>query len=248
MLLFSWNVNGVRSALSKGLSEIIVDGKYDAMLMQEAKGDMPHILGSHYHKYGFMGERKGYSGLITLVKEKPIKVTNGIGVDEFDREGRVQTLEYEGFYLINTYFPNATRTLDRLEYKMRFDKAILQYFNKLNESKPIVVMGDFNVAHTPNDIERARENEGNSGYTEQERKWFSELLDAGYVDTFRIFTKGKGHYSWWLYAFDARKRNIGWRIDYCVVSKSISENVKSSKILEDITGSDHAPIAVDISV
>ncbi len=248
MLVLSWNVNGIKSALSKGLSDMIASGKYDAMFFQEAKSEMPGLLNSHYKQYGFMAKKKGYSGLIALVKEKPLSVTNGIGIEEFDNEGRVQTLEYEKFFLVNAYFPNSTRELTRLQFKLKFNDAILGYLNKLNESKPIVAVGDFNVAHEPDDIERSRENEGNAGYTEQERKWFSKLLSNGYVDTFRIFTKGKGHYSWWLYAFDARARNIGWRIDYCIVSEKIAGRVKSSKILSDITGSDHAPIVVDIDI
>lgn len=248
MLLFSWNVNGIKSALSKGLSQIIASDKYDAMLMQEAKSEMPRLLNSSYHQYAFMAQKKGYSSLVSLVRERPIKTTNGIGVEEFDNEGRVQTLEYEKFFLINTYFPNSTRELARLPFKLKFDEAILKYFNKLDKIKPIIVVGDFNVAHEPDDIERSKENEGNAGYTEQERKWFTELLANGYVDTFRIFTKGKGHYSWWLYAFDARARNIGWRIDYCIVSKRIEGKVRSSKILPEVTGSDHAPIVVEIDL
>ena len=248
MRFLSWNVNGIRSALGKGLAELITSNEYDAIMMQEVKTEeVPALLGSKYHSYLFPAEKKGYSGVLTLAKKKPLSVTNGIGIEEFDKEGRVQTLEYEKFFLINAYFPNSRRDLSRLDYKLRFNSAVLDYFKRLNSIKPLVITGDFNVAHTELDIARSKENEGNAGFTKEERDWFSKLLDEGYVDTLRLFKKEKGNYSWWLFAFGARERNIGWRIDYFVVSKEIEELVKDAGILADRLGSDHAPVVVEIA-
>ncbi|MCL5430256.1 MAG: exodeoxyribonuclease III [Candidatus Marsarchaeota archaeon] len=247
--MMSWNVNGIRSALNKGLSDIITKNEYDAILLQEVKIDAPPtLLGSKYYSYIFPAEKKGYSGVLSMVKRKPLKVTKGIGNEEFDKEGRVLTLEYDDYFLINTYFPNSRRDLSRLDFKLRFDQAILKYFKKLNTSKPLVITGDFNVAHTELDIARAKENDGNAGFTKEERGWFSKLLEDGYVDTFRIFKKESGHYSWWLFAFNAREHNIGWRIDYFIVSKALEDKVKNACILSDVHGSDHAPVELDLDL
>ncbi len=250
MLRFlSWNVNGVRSALKKDLATIIKSNEYDAIMMQEIKADvMPQLLGSKYYSYMFPAQKKGYSGVMSLVKQKPINYIKGIGIEEFDNEGRVQALEYDKYFLVNVYFPSSRRDLSRLDYKVRFNDALLPFLKQLREKKPVVLTGDFNVAHTEDDIARPKENDGNAGFTKQEREWFDNLLKSGYVDTFRLFKQGNGHYSWWLWAFDVRERNIGWRIDYFVVSKELEKNVKGAEILKEVNGSDHAPVVVELAI
>ena len=250
MLLLSWNVNGIRSAIKKDLLKLLDSKRYDAILLQEAKSDyIPlELLGTDYQTYIFPARiRKGYSGTVSLSRIKPLSMIYGIGEKKFDDEGRVLTLEFERFYLINAYFPNSRHGLTRLGFKLEFDSKILAFAENLRKKKPIVMCGDFNVAHKDIDIARPRENENNAGFTKDERAWFTALLELGYVDSYRLFEKGGGHYTWWAYRADARQRNIGWRIDYFVVSDKLADHVSSAAILDKIEGSDHAPISLELN-
>ncbi|MEM0271046.1 MAG: exodeoxyribonuclease III [Thermoprotei archaeon] len=248
-MLVSWNINGLRSALQKGLIEVLRSRKYDAVLLQEVKADVVplELLAFGYNCYIYPAKRRGYSGTLSLVKRKPLSVSMGIGVKEFDEEGRVITLEYPEFYLVNAYFPNSQRGLTRLGYKLRFNAAFEGYTQKLRERKPVVVGGDFNVAHTELDIARPKDNLNSAGFTKQERDWMTHFLSLGFIDTFRLFVSGGGHYTWWTYRFSARERNIGWRIDYFIVSEELRNKVVKAGILEDIKGSDHAPVFLELA-
>ena len=218
-------------------------------MFQEVKADqLPlELHGNGYTPILYPAKKKGYSGLLTMTKKTPIEVTYGIGNAAIDDEARVLTAEFENLFVINTYFPNSRRELERLDFKLDYNDKFLDFVQKLRKKKPVVVCGDFNVAHEEIDIARSKENDGNAGFTREERDWMSKFLGSGYVDTFRMFTDGKGHYSWWLFSFDARSRNIGWRIDYCIVSEEIKKRVKSSAILDSVYGSDHAPVAMELS-
>ncbi len=243
----SWNVNGIRAAIRKGLPGVL-HMDYDIVALQETKADddvLPESLKAlPYGVYSNPAAKKGYSGTLTLSKEKPLKVLKGMGNEDFDNEGRVLALEFEKFWFVNTYFPNSQRDLARLSYKLAFDRAFERWCLALDRSKPLVICGDFNVAHEDIDIARPEENLGNAGFTVQEREWLTSFLDDGYVDAFRSFTKEGGHYTWWSYMFNARAKNVGWRIDYFLVSKRLAKSVKSSAILDSVTGSDHAPVDI----
>jgi exodeoxyribonuclease-3 len=248
MLFLSWNVNGLRSALSKGLLYVVRSADYDAVLLQEIKADtVPLELSTlGYECFIYPASRRGYSGTLSLVKLKPLSVSMGIGVREFDEEGRVITLEYPEFYLVNAYFPNAQRGLTRLEYKLRFNSKFEEYAQSLRKRKPLVICGDFNVAHTELDIARPKDNVHNAGFTKEERDWMTRFLSLGYLDTFRLFVKEGGHYTWWTYRFNAREKNIGWRIDYFVVSEELRSRVVNAGILGSLRGSDHAPVFLEL--
>lgn len=249
--LVSWNLNGLRAVFKKGLIDFIKNINADIISFQEIKvnqTELPvEIYSLDYNVYLNSAIKKGYSGTLILSKSKPLKLKNGINNEKFDNEGRVQTLEFNNFYYINSYFPNSQPDLKRLDYKLEFDKLFLDYTETLRKNKSLIISGDFNVAHTELDIARPKENEHNAGFTKEERAWMSEFLGKGYIDTFRIFTKDGGHYSWWSYRFNARAKNIGWRIDYYIVASELLKNVKSSTILEQVTGSDHAPIMLEIN-
>jgi len=207
-------------------------------------------LGAHvegYTPFLYPAKKKGYSGLITLAKKKPIGVTYGIGMQEIDDEARVLTAEFEKC-CCKHLFPNSRRDLERIDFKLGYNEKFLNFVQKLRKKKPVIICGDFNVAHQEIDIARPKENDGNAGFTREERDWMSKFLSHGYTDTFRMFTDGNGHYSWWLFSFDARSRNIGWRIDYCIVSDEIKESVRSSSILDSVHGSDHAPVAIELDL
>jgi exodeoxyribonuclease-3 len=243
MELVSWNVNGLRSALNKGLLEFVNFEKYDVILLQEIKADKPaEEFSKKYKVYINPAERKGYAGTMTLTKVEPLSVSYGLGIREYDKEGRVITTEFKDFYIINVYFPNAQHGLTRLNYKLDFNQEFENYVERLRKKKPIIIGGDFNVAHQEIDIARPKDNVNNPGFTQQERDWMTHFLSLGYIDTFRMFVKEGGHYSWWTYRFNARARNIGWRIDYFVVSKELEKRVKKAAILKDVYGSDHAPV------
>ena len=249
--IVSWNVNGIRACYKKGLVEFLTKNNADTFCFQELKAkeeDIPREIKEcdEYDKYWFPAKKKGYSGTAILTKLKPLNVFYGIGEDTFDSEGRTITLEFDNFYLVNAYFPNSQHDLKRLNFKIEFDRKIHAYLNTLTREKPTVLCGDFNVAHKESDLANPKQNEGNAGYTSEERAWMDEFLQDGYVDTFRMFTKEGGHYTWWTYRFKARQKNVGWRIDYFVVSNNIKQNVKSSQILSDIQGSDHAPIELKL--
>lgn len=249
MKMLSWNVNGIRSAWGKGLKELIYRREYDVIMLQEIKSDtLPvGIEESRYKVFIFPAKRKGYSGVMSLSKTEPLSVIKGIGDREFDDEGRVLTLEFGRFYVVNTYFPNSQHGLTRLGFKLKFDREIENFLQKLRKEKPVVVCGDFNVAHEEIDIARPKDNENNAGFTIQERNWMSNLLSLGYVDTYRIFVKDGGHYSWWTYRFNAREKNIGWRIDYCIVSDELKREAKKADILSEQRGSDHAPVVLGVN-
>ena len=248
MKIVSWNVAGFRAVLKKGFEEFFDYIDADIFCIQESKVtlDQFNFQKEGYDMYLYPAEKKGYSGTLVYTKVKPINVTYGMGIEEHDHEGRIITLEYNDFYLVNVYIPNVKRDLSRLDYRMVFEDDFRCYLKKLEESKPVIVCGDLNVAHEEIDIRNAKANIGNAGFTYEERGKFSELLDAGFIDTFRYFHKDEKKYSWWSYMGHARENNVGWRIDYFVVSKSIINNVKGAYIYDDVTGSDHAPIGLDI--
>jgi exodeoxyribonuclease-3 len=249
LMIVSWNVNGLRSVIRKPGFWELIKGNHDLILLQEIKIDsVPIELNSSgYTAYVNSAKRKGYSGVLTLSKPKPLRVLKGIGRSKFDSEGRVLTLEFESLFVVNAYFVNAQRGLVRLEDKLEFDDLMLDYLERLRKVKPVVVCGDFNVAHTEIDIARPKDNVRNAGFTPEEREWMTRLLERGYVDTFRMFVKEGGHYTWWSYRFRAREKNIGWRIDYCIVSHELKDKVVSSRILNTIAGSDHVPVALELS-
>ncbi|MCE4607421.1 MAG: exodeoxyribonuclease III [Caldisphaeraceae archaeon] len=240
MKVLTWNVNGLKSLINKGVPKEIFS--YDIVMFQEIKTDkVPEEMEKlGYSIYINSAKRKGYSGTLTLTKIDPIKVRYGIGNEEFDSEGRVISLEFNEFYVINAYFPNAQHGLTRLDYKLKFNKAFEDFLGKLK--KPKIICGDFNVAHKEIDIARPKDNVNNPGFTKQERDWMTSFLEKGYVDAFRIFHKEAGRYSWWTYRFHAREKNIGWRIDYCVVSQDIVHRIRDCDIMDKIYGSDHAPV------
>ncbi len=249
MRVASWNVNGLRSAAGKGLPSLLRMG-FDVVLLQEVKADVVPLdlyAGTGYEIYLNPSARKGYSGTLTLSRLSPLSVLRGLGDPKFDVEGRVIAIELEEYYVVNVYFPNAQEGLRRLGYKLEFDRKFEEYAQGLRRRKPVVIGGDFNVAHTELDIARPEENEGHAGFTLEERSWFSHFLDLGYVDTFRLFYKDGGHYTWWSYRFNARARNLGWRIDYILVSEELRDRVKGAGILDDVQGSDHVPVWAEIA-
>ena len=253
LLLISWNVNGIRACVRNGFLDFLEKYKPDILALQEIKAtednvpmEVRYYLG--YHKYWNPAKRKGYAGTALFTKIKPLDVKFGIGEDKFDSEGRVITAEYEKFYLVNAYFPNSQHGLTRLDFKLEFDKLIHSYLNELRRKKPVILCGDFNVAHKEIDLANPKQNEKNAGFTPQERAWMDEFLGDGYIDTFRMFTKEGGHYTWWTYRFKARERNIGWRVDYFVVSEELKDKVKKSWIMSNVYGSDHAPIAMILDI
>ena len=249
--IVSWNVNGIRSAASKGLADFIKSENADILCFQEIKAgesDIPQVLKSlGYELFVNSAEKKGYSGTMVMSKIKPIKFQKGIN-GSGDLEGRVELLEFENFYLLNIYFPNSKPMLERLDYKIQFDQELLNYLNSLKKSKGIVACGDFNVAHKDIDIAQPQNNINHAGFTEEEKHWMDELLSSGYIDTFRYLNGNKIKYSWWSNFANARRRNIGWRIDYFIVDSSLKEDIKSADILDQVKGSDHAPVELTLSI
>lgn len=249
MKLMSWNVNGLRSVTRKHQIQRIIGQEYDVIFLQETKTDdiSEEVKRKEYFQYIMSSTaKKGYSGVMTLCRSKPAAVIYGIGSEDHDKEGRVITVEFEDFFAVNAYFPNSRRDLSRLDYKLEFNRRLLDFMERLREKKPVIIGGDFNVAHKDIDIARPRQNEGNAGFTEKERKFIDELLSKGYVDTFRIFNKEGGNYSWWSYIHNARQSNIGWRIDYFFVSNELENKVKSAYILREQEGSDHVPVSIEM--
>ena len=250
MKIVSWNVAGFRAVLKKGFEEFFDNINADIFCIQESKAEIDQF---NFKKDGYEmilnpAEKKGYSGTLVYSRVKPISISYGMGIDEHDHEGRIITLEFNDFYLVTVYVPNVKRELTRLDYRMVWEDDFRNFLKKLEKSKPVVVCGDFNVAHTEMDIKNAKANIGNAGFTYEERSKFSELLDSGFIDTFRYFHKDEVKYSWWSYIGGCRARNIGWRIDYFVTSKSIIDKVKGAYIYDEILGSDHAPIGLDIDL
>ena len=250
MKIVSWNVAGFRAVLKKGFEEFFDSINADVFCIQESKVELDQFNFNKegYDMYLYPAEKKGYSGTLIYSKVKPISISYGMGIEEHDHEGRIITLEFNDFYLVNQYVPNVKRDLSRLDYRMTWEDDFRCYLKKLEEKKPVVVCGDFNVAHNEIDIKNAKANIGNAGFTYDERGKFSELLDSGFVDTFRYLHPEEVKYSWWSYIGGCRARNIGWRIDYFVTSKDIINKVKGAYIYDDIMGSDHAPIGLDIDL
>lgn len=250
--IMSWNVNGIRAAAKSGIADEIAKLNPGYICLQEIKSDertVPIEISSlGYHIFLNPALRKGYSGTMILARTRPDSIITGIGIDEFDTEGRVMAIETNSFWLVNAYFPNSQRDLKRLDYKLRFDREFSNFCKKIGMEKSIIICGDLNVAHEDIDIARPDDNRNNAGFTSQEREWMSQFLDSGFIDTFRLFNKESGHYSWWSYRFNARERNIGWRLDYFLVSNAMSKNVISSEILQGIMGSDHAPVRLTIEI
>ncbi len=251
MKIVSWNVAGLRACLKKGFSDFFEEVNADIFCLQEIKAtqDQYDFHPQGYYEIVNSAARKGYSGVLIFTKEKPLKITYGINNPLFDIEGRTITLEYDDFYLVNVYVPNVKRTLERLEERMIFDKEFKEYLKNLDNKKPVIVCGDFNVAHQEIDIKNAKQNIGNAGFTNEERQDFSILLKSGFIDTYRYYNPNKEDaYTWWSYMKGVRERNIGWRIDYFLVSKRIINKVSNPTIYKDIYGSDHCPIGIEYKV
>lgn len=249
MKFISWNVNGLRAVAGKGFAESFASLDADFFCLQETKmqeGQLD-IAFPDYQSYWNYAEKKGYSGTAIFTKHTPMSVTYGLGIDEHDHEGRVITLEYEDFYLVTVYTPNSQDELKRLDYRMTWDDDFRAYVKKLDEKKPVIMCGDMNVAHQEIDLKNPKTNRRNAGFTDEERGKFTELLSAGFTDTFRFFhPEEKDVYSWWSYRFHAREKNAGWRIDYFVCSKRLEPQLKSASIHNEIYGSDHCPVEVVI--
>lgn len=254
MRLLSWNVNGIRAADRKGLYDWFKEDQPDILCLQEIKAmkeQLPPYLKNApgYNIYINSGERKGYSGVATYTKIKPIDIKNGFGIEKFDKEGRILITEFPGFVLFNIYFPNGKKNQERLDYKLDFYDIFLAYADNLKaKGKNIVVCGDFNTAHKEIDLARPKENEKISGFLPIERAWIDTFVDHGYIDTFRHFNKEPDQYSWWDMKTNARERNVGWRIDYFFVNKEFMLKVKKAFIMQDVMGSDHCPVGIEIEV
>ena len=253
MKLVSWNVNGLRAVITKGFKEFYNNVNADIFCIQETKMQKDQIteeikdIFKNRYVYWNCAEKKGYSGTAVITKIKPLNVTYGIGIEEHDKEGRVITLEFDEFYLVNCYTPNSKRELERLDYRMIWEDEIRKYLINLSHKKGVVYCGDLNVAHTEIDLKNPSTNHNNAGFTDNERNKMTELLDSGFVDTFRYMYPDKaGIYSWWSYMFHAREKNAGWRIDYFIVSSSMKEKIEDAKILTEIMGSDHCPVELDL--
>ena len=251
MKIVSWNVAGFRACLKKGFEDFFDNIDADIVCLQEVKATMDQIefKPSNYHMYLNTADKKGYSGTLIYSKIEPISIKYGMGIDEHDHEGRMITLEFDKFYLVNQYVPNVKRDLSRLDYRMKWEDDFRTYLKMLEQNKPVIVCGDFNVAHTEIDIKNAKANIGNAGFTYEERDKFTELLNNGFIDTFRYLNPDKTDaYSWWSYMGHARENNVGWRLDYFVVSKDLMNEVVDSMIYREIYGSDHCPIGLDLTI
>jgi exodeoxyribonuclease III len=253
MKIISWNVAGIRSCFKKGLIDFMKKENADIYCFQEVKAqkeELPKELEKlkEYNSFHSFAEKKGYSGVSIYTKINPIKIISRIGNPFFDREGRVIALEFTDFFLINVYFPHSSRKLIRLDFKLKFNSDFLRFCEHLNKIKPLIIASDFNVAHKEIDLKNPKQNEKNAGFTKEERNWFDAFLKEGFIDTFREFNKEGGNYTWWTYRNNARQRNIGWRIDYFIISNSLKNKLKNSIILKDVFGSDHCPIFLEIEI
>ena len=255
MKLVSWNVNGLRAVINKGFEEFFKEADADIFCIQEIKMQEDQIddkireIFKGYNTYWNSAEKKGYSGTAIITKNIPLNIKFGIGIEEHDKEGRVITLEFDKFYMVNCYTPNSKRELERLDYRMVWEDAFRNYLIELNKKKPVIVCGDLNVAHKEIDLKNPKTNRRNAGFTDEEREKMTELLNAGFTDTFRYLYPDKTDmYTWWSYMFKAREKNAGWRIDYFIVSDSIKDKIKESYIYSEIMGSDHCPVGLDIDV
>ena len=249
MKLISWNVNGIRACQTKGFSDFFKSVDADIFCIQETKcqKDQIDLEFEGYTSYWNSAEKKGYSGTVIFTKRKPIDVTYGIGIEEHDKEGRVITLEFENFYMVNCYTPNSKRELERLDYRQIWEDEFRNYLLKLSKKKSVIICGDLNVAHKEIDLKNPKTNRRNAGFTDEERGKMTELLDSGFIDTFRLIYPDKENaYSWWSYMGRAREKNVGWRIDYFIVSKDMKTQVKDAMIFPEIMGSDHCPVGLEI--
>ena len=246
MKMLSWNVIGIRACLKNGFMDFLKRESPDVMCIQETKVQSGQLqLGlDGYFQYWNYAERKGYSGTAVFTKIKPNEVIYGIKNSEHDGEGRLITLEFDEYYLINVYTPNSQRGLTRLEYRQKWDEDFLNYVKMLENIKPVIFCGDLNVAHKEIDLKNPKTNVKNAGFTPEERKGFDNIVNSGFLDTFREFNKEPDNYSWWSYRFNARARNIGWRIDYFCISESLRGNLKDAFIMPEIMGSDHCPVGI----
>ncbi len=249
MKLYSWNVNGLRACVRKGFLDYFNELDGDIFCVQEIKlqeGQIDLEL-EGYHQYWNYAEKKGYSGTAIFTKEEPLSVRYGLGIEEHDKEGRVITLEFDNFYLVNVYTPNSQRGLTRLGYRMEWEDDFREYLNELDDIKPVILCGDLNVAHNEIDLKNPSTNRKNAGFTDEERNKMTELLDAGFIDSFRYFYPDKEDaYSWWSYMRKSRDRNVGWRIDYFIVSEKLKDVMEDAKIHPDIMGSDHCPVSLEL--
>ena len=251
MKLISWNVNGLRACITKGFEDFFKEVDADMFCIQETKmqeDQAEEIQYEGYHRYMNSAVKKGYSGTMVFTKQEPISVTYGLGIEEHDQEGRIITLEYDKFYLVCCYTPNSKRELERLDYRMVWEDEMLKYFKKLEETKPVVYCGDLNVAHCEIDIKNPATNHHSAGFTDEERNKFSVLLSNGFIDTYRYLYPEKVEYSWWSYMRQAREKNIGWRIDYFVVSEALKKYISDAKIHTEVLGSDHCPIELELNI
>lgn len=250
MKLISWNVNGIRACVQKGFYDFFREIDADIFCIQESKmqeGQLELDIPGYYQYWNY-AEKKGYSGTAIFSKKEPLTVNYGIGIEEHDKEGRVVTLEFETFYMVTVYTPNSQNELARLDYRMVWEDAFRGYLKKLEETKPVIVCGDLNVAHKEIDLKNPKTNRKNAGFTDEEREKFSVLLEEGFVDTFRYFYPDVTDiYSWWSYRFSARAKNAGWRIDYFLVSESLKEQLIDAKIHTEILGSDHCPVELELT-
>ena len=251
MKLISWNVNGIRACLNKGFLDFFKNVDADIFCIQETKcqNGQAEIELDKYTEFWNSAEKKGYSGTAVFTKENPINVKYGIGKEEHDKEGRVITCEFGKFYLVNIYTPNSKRELERLEYRQTWEDEIREYVIKLNKIKPVIICGDLNVAHKEIDLKNPKTNRRSAGFTDEERDKMTELLNAGFTDSFRLlYPEKENAYTWWSYMMKAREKNVGWRIDYFIVSNDIKENIKEATIYDEILGSDHCPIGLEIDL
>jgi len=247
MKLISWNVNGIRAALQKGFDDFVREHEPDVLLLQEVKATPDQVDGAFendgWRVHWNAAEKKGYSGVAILSRTPPLSERAGMGMEEHDGEGRVLTVEFEDFYVVNVYTPNAQNELKRLPYRLKWNEAFLDFVKGLEREKPVIFAGDLNVAHREIDIARPKQNRRSAGFSDEERAGFDDLVEAGFVDTFRHFHPDEpDHYTWWSYRGGARSRNVGWRIDYFCVSSSLLDRVESASILSEVMGSDHCPI------
>ena len=250
MKLISWNVNGVRAALRYGLTDYLKSESADMVCLQETRAPaeaLAPLMALGYHAFVNPAEKKGYSGVAILSRTTPRAVFYGLGVPALDREGRVLTAEFDAFYLVSAYVPNAQPLLARLDFRLRWDAAFLAYLKSLDAGKPVVFCGDLNVAHRESDLARPKQNVGNPGFSDEERAAFAGFLGAGFLDTFREFEPGTGHYTWWSVATGARARNIGWRIDYFLMSGRLRPALRGAFIRAHVTGSDHCPVGIELA-
>ena len=251
MKLISWNVNGLRACIQKGFLEVFRGLDADCFCLQETKlqPDQINLELDGYQQYWYSAVKKGYSGTALFTKTTPLSVSTGVGIEELDQEGRIITAEYPGFFMVTCYTPNAQRGLARIDHRLRWDDAFRDHLKKLDAEKPVIICGDLNVAHKEIDLKNPGSNRGNAGFSDEERQSFTKLLEAGFTDTFRhLHPDVSGAYTWWSYMFNARQNNAGWRIDYFLVSDRIRDRIRATPIYNEILGSDHCPVGLEIDL